>query len=171
MALSLASVLTVFGLEMSQAIAAPMCNTEMTEIATQMIEDLPSYGNRVIQRARKLDRVEDLYSYILITALPEFQPLPLTNHQYQPTVADTTEQIFFTALSKQYIDDLPVTYENYYWVLVTRTNYGWEVVHVLSSVGDARFTGILPPPLDSTRGVVGQATKLWFRDYNAKCVN
>ena len=57
-----------FGICSTKAIAQPQCNAPLTEIVPQLLEDLPSYGNRVIQRARNLDRTEDSFSYIVIAS-------------------------------------------------------------------------------------------------------
>lgn len=152
-----------------QAIAEPICSPDLTAIAPQLVADLPSYGNRAIQQARRLQRVEDTYSYILVANSPELQPLPIGNQQYTAAVPDTTEQIFFTTLERKYLNNTPITYENYYWLFVTPSEKGWAIVYLLTSLTDFNRDGITAPPLDFTQSVIGTATRRWLRDYNAHC--
>lgn len=163
----------VFGLSgwltTTGAIAEPQCSENINEILPQMLEDIPSYGNRVIQQARKLDRQVDTYSYVLIASKAEFEPLSLKTQQYEPIVADTTEQAFFTTLEKQYIDEQLVTFEKYYWIFLTPTERGWQLVHLLYRLRQSDPDYPITPPRDNTRGIVGRAAEIWLRDYNAHC--
>ncbi|OKH19591.1 hypothetical protein [[Limnothrix rosea] IAM M-220] len=162
------------GLWGMEAIAAPMIctkNESAAAIMPQLLADLPSYSNRVIQRARRLDRQEDTFSYIIEAGLPDFRPLPLKQQQFTSAAADTTEQLFFTTLDKQYINDIPVYLENHHWLLVTPSSKGWAVVHLFSIVNRREPGTILIPPRNTTHGSVGKAIQLWLRDYNAYCAN
>lgn len=54
------------------------CSQQKIELlTTKLLLDLPSYANRVIQRARRTSRKTDVFSYILVAGRPEFTPLPL----------------------------------------------------------------------------------------------
>lgn len=154
-----------------KAIATPVCSPELTDILPQMLTDLPSYGNRVIQRSRRLDRDQDSFSYVLVADQGEFEPLTLRNQQFTPTVPDTTEQFFFTTLEKQYLGDTRITSEKYYWLFLTPTDNGWAIVHLFSSIGNHDPERLPTPPRDAIDSIIGSATKLWFRDYNAHCVD
>jgi hypothetical protein len=154
-----------------RAIAAPVCSPVLTDVLPQMLVDLPSYGNRVIQRSRRLDREQDSFSYVLVANHGEFLPIILGNQQFTPTVPNTTEQFFFTTLEKQYLSDRSVTYEKYYWLFVTPTDEGWALVHLFSSIGSIDPVLLPIPPRDATDSIIGTATKLWLRDYNAHCVD
>lgn len=145
------------------------CETELTEIVPQLLEDLPSYGNRVIQRARKLDRTEDSFSYIVTASPADFQPIPLQNRQFTPHVPDTTEQIFFTTLETQYNDTQKFSFENYYWLFLTPTKNGWAITTLMSSLANPDASQPANPPRDAFQGSVGQSIQLWLRDFNAKC--
>ncbi|ANV87344.1 hypothetical protein [Picosynechococcus sp. PCC 7117] len=158
-----------FGICSTKAIAQPQCNAPLTEIVPQLLGDLPSYGNRVIQRARNLDRTEDSFSYIVIASPGNLTPLPLKNRQYTPTVPDTTEQIFFTTLETQYNNSQKISFENYYWLFLTPTNNGWAIANVVSSLANPDPSQPANPPRDASRGSVGQAVKLWLRDFYATC--
>ena len=43
------------------------------------MRDLPSYANRASQRARRLQRKTDVYSYMSVAGKPDFTPLPLNS--------------------------------------------------------------------------------------------
>ncbi|MBV5260783.1 hypothetical protein FLX56_20415 [Synechococcus moorigangaii CMS01] len=149
--------------------AQPHCDATLTEIMPQLLEDLPSYGNRVIQRARNLNRTEDSFSYIVTASPAEFQPLPLQNRQYTSLAPDTTEQVFFTTLETQYNNYQKISFENYYWLFLTPTKNGWAIANVVSSLANPDPNQPPNPPRDASRGSIGQAVKLWLRDFNAKC--
>lgn len=152
-----------------QAIAAPICHEQITDIVPQLLADLPSYGNRVIQRSRQLSREEDTYSYIVTTSPADFRPLPLRTQQYTPAVPDTTTQIFFTTLEKQYSGDRQILSENYYWLFVTPIDQNrWAIAHLVSSLSHTD-PQLATPPRDASQSSIGQAIKLWLRDYNANC--
>ena len=42
------------------------CSLDIETLMTRMLKDLPSYGNRVTQRARRSDRSVEVYNYILV---------------------------------------------------------------------------------------------------------
>ena len=155
------------------AIAAPVCavNNDFAEIMPQLLSDLPSYSNRVIQRARKLEREEDTYSHVLEAGGADFQPLALKQQQFTPQAEDTTEQVFFATLDRQYINDAVVTLEQHHWLFVTPSSGGWSVVHLLSAANTENNETLIIPPRISTSGSVGKAIQLWLRDYNAYCAN
>ena len=161
------------GLSATEVIAIPTCvpGNEMAEMMPQLLADLPSYSNRVIQRARKLDRQEDTFNYVIETGLPDFRPLPLKQQQFTAEAVDTTEQIFFTTLDKQYIDDATVYFENHHWLFVTPASQGWAMVHLFSIVDRPAPGAIIVPPRNTTNGSVGKAIQLWLRDYNAYCAS
>lgn len=168
-------IITIIGCTLSailssqQAIAEPICSDDVTEIVPQLLTDLPSYSNRVIQRSRKLSRQEDTYSYVLVASLADFRPIPLSTEQFTSTVPDTTQQVFFTVLEKQYLNNNAVTFENYYWLFLTPTSQGWAIANLVSSFANLKTDALVSPPQNSIQGAIGQATKLWLRDFNAHC--
>ncbi|BDI16575.1 hypothetical protein ANSO36C_23770 [Nostoc cf. commune SO-36] len=53
--------------------AKSLCSEQNLETLTiQLLQDLPSYTNRASQRARRLRRSSDVYSYMLVAGRPEF---------------------------------------------------------------------------------------------------
>jgi hypothetical protein len=51
--------------------AKSLCSEQNLETLTiQLLQDLPSYTNRASQRARRLSRSSDIYSYMLVAGRP-----------------------------------------------------------------------------------------------------
>jgi hypothetical protein len=143
-------------------------------LTTKLLQDLPSYTNRVSQRARRLSRSSDVYSYILLAGRPEFTPLPLNLEEYSAdaskSAASDVEQAFFTTLERQYIGKKVVELQQFHWLLLTKTKSGWQLVMMFSQIGSHSAQQPLSPPRDSSNGTVAQAVKAWLRDCQAGSV-
>ncbi|MEH1929939.1 MAG: hypothetical protein V7K14_11075 [Nostoc sp.] len=155
--------------------ARSLCSEQNLEILTiQLLQDLPSYTNRVSQRARRLSRSSDVYSYILVAGRPEFTPLPLNLEEYSAdaskSAASAVEQVFFTTLERQYIGKKAVELQEFHWLLLTKTKSGWQLVMMFSQVGSHSTPQPLSPPRDSSNGTVAQGVKTWLRDCQAGSV-
>ncbi|MEH2452956.1 hypothetical protein [Nostoc sp.] len=154
--------------------ARSLCSEQNLEpFIIQLLEDLPSYTNRVSQRARRLSRSSDVYSYMLVAGRPEFTPLPL-NLEYSTDApkssASGVEQVFFTTLERQYIGKKAVELEQFHWLLLTKTKTGWRLVMMFSQIGSHSAQQPLSPPRDSSNGTVAQAVNTWLRDCQAGSV-
>ena len=154
--------------------ARSLCSEQNLETFTiQLLEDLPSYTNRVSQRARRLSRSSDVYSYMLVAGRPEFTPLPLNLEEYSTdakTAASGVEQVFFTTLERQYIGKKAVELQEFHWLLLTKTKTGWHLVMMFSQIGSHSAQQPLSPPRDSSNGTVAQAVNTWLRDCEAGSV-
>lgn len=145
------------------------CSEQSLEtLTTQLMLDLPSYTNRAIQRARRLNRSVDIYTYILVAGKPEFQPLPLnpgidTVKKYE---SEGVEQVFFTTLERKYISKKVVELQEFHWLFLTRTKIGWQVVMMFSQTGAYPVKQPVAPPRDSSNSAIAQGVKLWLRDCN-----
>ena len=86
---------------------------DLSVLVTQLMLDLPSYSNRVIQRSRRLGDSSTLY--LLLAGQPEIQPVSLEALADDPkrsrlpvdeakrnAPAEEIYQIFFTTLERQY---------------------------------------------------------------------
>lgn len=146
------------------------CSEQSLEtLTTQLIQDLPSYANRAAQRARRLSRSVDIYTYILAAGKPEFQPLPLnpgidTANKYE---SEGVEQVFFTTYERKYIDKKAVELQEFHWLLLTKTKIGWQVVMMFSQTGAYPVKQPVAPPRDSSNSAIAQGVKLWLRDCNS----
>ncbi|MBK1989496.1 hypothetical protein A0J48_018480 [Sphaerospermopsis aphanizomenoides BCCUSP55] len=145
------------------------CSEQSLEtLTTQLMRDLPSYANRAAQRARRLSRSVDIYTYILAAGKPEFQPLPLnpgidTPNKYE---SEGVEQVFFTTYERKYIDKKAVELQEFHWLLLTKAKIGWQVVMMFTQTGEYPVKQPIAPPRDSSNGAIAQGVKLWLRDCN-----
>ncbi|MEH2288484.1 hypothetical protein [Nostoc sp.] len=152
--------------------AKSLCSEQNLETLTiQLLQKLPSYTNRASQRARRLSRSSQVYSYMLVAGKPEFIPLPLNLEEYSAdaskSAASKVEQVFFTTLERQYIDQKAVELQEFHWLLLTKTKSGWQLVMMFSQVGSYSQQQPLSPPRDSSNGTVAQGVKAWLRDCEA----
>ncbi|WP_227789250.1 MULTISPECIES: hypothetical protein [unclassified Nodularia (in: cyanobacteria)] len=152
------------------------CSEQSLELLTiQLLQDLPSYANRVTQRARRRSRSSDIYSYVLLAGKPEFQPLPINSGGYnadeQKSNDTGVEQVFFTTKERQYIAGKIVESQQFHWLLLTKSNSGWRLVMMFTQIGDyPQKQQVVSPPRDSSKGVIAQAVKAWLRDCQAGSV-
>ncbi|MEH2234150.1 MAG: hypothetical protein V7K71_31755 [Nostoc sp.] len=152
--------------------AKSLCSEQNLETLTiQLLQKLPSYTNRASQRARRLSRSSQVYSYMLVAGRPEFIPLPLNLEEYSAdaskSAASGVEQVFFTTLERQYIGKKVVELQQFHWLLLTKTKSGWQLVMMFSQAGSHSQQQPLSPPRDSSNGTVAQGVKAWLRDCEA----
>lgn len=152
-----------------------ICAEQSLEVlTTQLLRDLPSYTNRTTQRARRLNRSYEVYSYVLVAGRPEFTPLALnpkgSTLDGEKTSAAGVEQVFFTTLERQYIGKKAVELQQFHRLLLTKTKNGWRLVMMFTRT-DAYRVGKLPsPPRDSSKSAIAQAINDWLRDCQAGSV-
>ncbi|MEH1945720.1 MAG: hypothetical protein V7K77_01825 [Nostoc sp.] len=152
--------------------ARSLCSEQNLEtLIIQLLQKLPSYTNRATQRARRLSRSSQVYSYMLVAGRPEFIPLPLNLEEYSAdaskSAASGVEQVFFTTLERQYIGKKVVELQQFHWLLLTKTQSGWQLVMMFSQAGSYSQQQPLSPPRDSSNGTVAQGVKAWLRDCEA----
>jgi hypothetical protein len=140
------------------------CPTDLETLTDLLLKDIPSYANRVIQRARKTNRTVDLFSYVIIAGRPEFEPLQLNSLEYHPLFPDTSQQVFFTTLERQYTDDQALKIQHYHWLFLTKTENDWRLVTVFSQIGSPQANHPPLPPRETSTGIIGQTINLWLRD-------
>jgi len=147
------------------------CSVEVETLTSLLLKDLPSYANRVIQRARRSDSTVDNFSYVIVAGKPEFEPLPLKSFQSttvpNATDSEALQQIFLTTLERKYFKDKAVELQNYHWLFLTKSSDGWRLVMIFSRIGSVSEGKLPTPPRESTNGVIGQAVKTWLRDCRA----
>jgi hypothetical protein len=143
------------------------CSEQSLEtLTTQMMLDLPSYTNRVIQRSRRLKRSVDTFSYILAAGKPEFEPLPLNPGMDNGDKYNTegVRQVFFTTLERKYIHKKAVELQEFHRLFLTKINIGWTVVMMFSQTSSYPVKPPIAPPRDSSNSAIAQGVKLWLRD-------
>ncbi len=149
------------------------CSEQSIEnLITPLMRDLPSYANRASQRARRLKRKTDVYSYMSVAGKPDFTPLPLNpgiNTTDAPKSSEEkVEQVFFTTLERQYIRGRSLQLQEFHWLFLTQNKSGWQMVTMFSQIGSYPVTKNPPtPPRDSSNGTVAQGINAWLRDCRA----
>lgn len=148
-----------------------ICQAQDIETLTdQMLRDLPSYANRASQRARRLSRKSDFYSYVLVAGHPEFAPLTLGPGVYAPKQPTDSEvqQLFFTTLERQYTAGQAIELQQFHWVFLTKTQGGWRLATMFSQIGGYPTKKPPTPPRESSDGIIAQAINAWLRDCQAR---
>ncbi|MCW5315202.1 hypothetical protein GTQ43_15710 [Nostoc sp. KVJ3] len=152
-----------------------LCSEQSLETLTiQLLQDLPSYTNRASQRARRLSRSSDIFSYMLVAGRPEFTPLPLNLEKYSTDASKSSasgvEQVFFTTLERQYIGKKAIELQEFHWLLLTKTTTGWRLVMMFTQTASQSAKQPLSPPRDSSNGAIAQGVNAWLRDCQAGSV-
>ena len=157
-----------------QSATLETCPADVETLTSQLIRDLPSYANRVIQRSRRLNRTVDSFSYVLVAGKPEFVPLSLGPGQYSSaaSVADVEppKQVFITTLERQYLGGKAIESQHYHWLFLTQTPSGWRLALMFSRIGSSSPGRSPTPPRESSKGVIGQAVTIWLRDCRAGAI-
>ncbi|MDZ4872042.1 MAG: hypothetical protein CLLPBCKN_001430 [Chroococcidiopsis cubana SAG 39.79] len=149
------------------------CQTQDIKTLTdRLLRDLPGYANRTSQRARRLSRSTDLYTYVLVAGNPEFEPLTTDPGVYQPKSpqadGEDVQQVFFTTLERQYLKDRAIELQGFHWAFFAKTEDGWRLASMFTRIGDR--TGERPPtpPEETSDGIIAQAIETWLRDCRAR---
>ncbi len=146
------------------------CPNDVETLTNILLRDLPSYANRVTQRARVRNSSVEVYGYFIVAGRAELAPLTLGPGVYSPTtseVKDNIQQIFFTTLQRRYTTTKAIQIQDYHWLFLTKSDRGWRLAMMYSMTGP--YPGGSPPtaPRESSNGVVAQAIELWLRDCRA----
>ena len=145
------------------------CPQDVENLTSLMLRDLADYANRVIQRTQDSHRREGFDRYVIFAGRSEFEPLNLPQFQYNPIPKNNPEQIFFTTSERQYIDKTrKVETQDYHWLFLTQTTSGWHIVTMFSRFSPSSQSDLPTPPIESSKGIIGQAVSLWLRDCRAR---
>ena len=144
---------------------------DLATFTAKLLRDLPAYFNRATQRARRLDRSVQVYSYMLVAGKPDFQPLPLKSWTDEADKSANgtkgVEQIFFTTLERQYVKGKAVQLQQFHWLFLTKTESRWRVAMMYSQTGGYPKQQPPTPPRESSNSAVGQGIQTWLRDCRA----
>ncbi|MBD2092236.1 hypothetical protein H6F67_20510 [Microcoleus sp. FACHB-1515] len=141
------------------------CPTDLSALTTLLLRDLPSYANRVTQRSfTNFDTPATRPGYVLVAGRPEFEPLSRGPGEYLPTTTAEPQQLFFTTLERQYVDDQAINLQHYHWIFLAQESDGWWLVTMRSQLGNLPADQPPTPPQDTSDGAIAQAIRLWLRD-------
>ena len=150
-----------------QAESEVACPNKLDELVDLLLQDLPAYSNRVIQRTQTRNQAAGIENYIITAGRAEYQPLDLPRLQYDPIDDRDPEQVFFTVLERQYLSGRIVEIETYHWLFLTLTDSGWRPVMLFSRFGNSADNKPPAPPRETTNGIIGRGIQLWLRDCRA----
>ncbi|MBW4658102.1 MAG: hypothetical protein KME15_05475 [Drouetiella hepatica Uher 2000/2452] len=164
------------------------CPDRLEDLMPLLLRDLPSYANRVNQRAyltppaARRENDPDTPGYVLLAGQPDYQALPLNSNRLlnesssgEPSLSEPP-QIFFTTLERQYASGEAVKLQHYHWLFLTQTqSYSWQLVLMFSAIGDyptqqQPTQHLTSAPQDASQGVIAQAIRLWLTDCRAGAV-
>lgn len=140
------------------------CPNNLKKLTSLLLQDLPDYSNRVIQRTQRANRQAGIRNYIITSSQEEFEPLNLPRIQYNPIEHPKPEQVFFTVLERQYNNNKIINIQTYHWLFLTQTKDGWRMVMMFSRFGNSQDNQTPTPPRETTEGIIGQGVQLWLRD-------
>lgn len=149
--------------------AQPSCPKPIEPLTKKLLNDLPGYANRVIQRTQLPSRTATNSTYFILAGKPEFNPITEDiQGNYIPAIpeAETAQvkQVFFTTLERQYRKKAVHSVENYHWLFLTKTQQGWRMVFLYSRFGLVDKTHPPTPRKETSDGIIGKAIQLWLRD-------
>ena len=143
------------------------CPADLETLVDRLLQDLPSYANRVIVRSGFSPKTSTPPGYalpqIILAGRPEFEPLPLNSGDALP---ENASQVFITTLERQYRGGKPVEIQQYHWLFFTKTENGWELAKIISRFGTA--ADIRPLLGQDSQSEIAEAIRLWLRDCHAK---
>jgi hypothetical protein len=143
------------------------CPADLETLVDRLLQDLPSYANRVIVRSGFSPKTSTPPGYalpqIILAGRPEFEPLPLNSGEALP---ENASQVFITTLERQYRGGRPVEIQQYHWLFFTKTEKGWVLAKIVSRFGTA--ADIRPLLGQDSQSEIAEAIRLWLRDCHAK---
>src|SRR4028119_1384126 len=114
------------------------CPADLETLVDRLLQDLPSYANRVIVRSHFSPNTNIPPGYalpqIILAGRPEFEPLPLN---FEDALPENASQVFITTLERQYRGEKRLEIQQYHWLFLTKTENGWELAKIVSRFGTA----------------------------------
>jgi hypothetical protein len=143
------------------------CPADLETLVDRLLQDLPSYANRVIVRSGFSPKTSTPPGYVLpqiiLAGRPEFEPLPVNSGDVLP---ENASQVFITTLERQYRGGKRVEIQQYHWLFFTKTEKGWELAKIVSRFGTA--ADIRPLLGQDSQSEIAEAIRLWLRDCHAQ---
>ncbi len=148
-------------------LARSPCPADLETLVDRLLQDLPSYANRVIVRSGFDPNNSRAIGYvprqIILAGRPEFEPLPLN---FEDALPENASQVFITTLEMQYRGGKRVEIQQYHWLFLAKTQNGWELAKIVSRFGTA--ADIRPLLGQDSESEIAEAIRLWLRDCHAK---
>ncbi|WP_413167118.1 hypothetical protein ACL6C3_10505 [Capilliphycus salinus ALCB114379] len=163
--------LSVSALTVSRTIIRPnsvnqqTCPADLQTLLDEMLPDLPSYTNRVIERrSNSRDSKRDT-SILLAGKLDELEPLPFNVNLDYP---DETFLVYLKTWQRQYYNNKVIRVQQYHWLFLRKSSSGWEFEKMFSKSSSYPRYGFYPVPGETSKSAIAEAIRLWLRDCKAK---
>lgn len=141
------------------------CPVELQTLVDQMLPDLPSYTNRVIERRSNSREFERDTSVLIAGQLDELEPLPFNVNLDYP---NETYLVYLKTWERQYYDNKIIRFQKYHWLFLRKSASGWELEKMFSKSSSYPRYGFYSLPGETTESAIAQAIRLWLRDCQAK---
>ncbi len=139
------------------------CIIAVDPIIAPLMQALPSYTNRVLQRSPEVGLGEKSGYIILAQDLTQ-APFSIKT---ELTDKKNISSIYLMTWERRYRNQTVFNVKRYHWLFLRHTAQGWEVVKLFSQSGPYPGYKLFPDPMDTTKGAMAEAIRLWLRDYQA----
>lgn len=140
-------------------VIAQQCPQDLNTLGDELLKELPDYANRALHRSN----VKNIY--VIVAGKAEYIPLSLNNQEYPSNKSDQeVQQVFFTTLEREYLNNKVQTRQNYHWLLLGKHQHQWYVVRMFTRLGSTSPGLSSSPPRDSSQGALSQGINNWLRD-------
>ncbi len=141
------------------------CPVELQTLVDQMLPDLPSYTNRVIERRSNSREFKRDTSVLIAGQLDELEPLPFNVNLDYP---NETYLVYLKTWERQYYNNKIIRFQKYHWLFLRKSASGWELEKMFSKSSSYPRYGFYSLPGETTESAIAQAIRLWLRDCQAK---
>ncbi|EAW37246.1 hypothetical protein L8106_11237 [Lyngbya sp. PCC 8106] len=141
------------------------CPIELQTLVDQMLPDLPSYTNRVIERRSNSREFERDASVLIAGQLDKLEPLPFNVNLDYP---DETYLVYLKTWERQYDTNKIIRFQKYHWLFLRKSASGWELEKMFSKSSSYPRYGFYSLPGETSKSAIAEAIRLWLRDCQAK---
>ncbi|MGB3533484.1 MAG: hypothetical protein WBA13_08195 [Microcoleaceae cyanobacterium] len=139
------------------------CIAVADSLVNPLVQALPSYTNRVLQRSPEVGLGEKSNYVISAQGLTQ-APFSLETELVQQK---DLSSLYIMTRERRYRNQTVFNVERYHWLFLRHTPKGWEVVKLFSQSGPYPGYKLFPDPSDTTKGAMAEAIRLWLRDCQA----
>lgn len=136
------------------------CLVTADSVLNSLLPALPSYTNRVLQRSPEVGLGEKS-SYVISAQGLTQPPFSL---ETELTKQQNLSSVYLMTWERRYRHQTAFSIQRYHWLFLRQTPQGWEVVKLFSQSGPYPGYKLFPEPMDTTKGAMAEAIRLWLRD-------
>jgi hypothetical protein len=136
------------------------CMITVDSMIKPLVQALPSYTNRVLQRSPEVGLGEKSGYVISAKGLTQ-APFALNTELVDQK---NLSSIYLVTWERRYRNQTIFNVKRYHWLFLRHTPQGWEVDKLFSQSGPYPGYKLFPDPMDTTKGAMAEAIRLWLRD-------